>query len=173
MVGCVQSVVGKKKFLVQLEDGQNNDISSSSLVYLSLKEEIDMEELISNLPEKEQGELLTINGDTEFGSPCIFGKCMYLSVFYCLCYVTDVSSDMSEDKVAEERDPDLNEEEDTRLDEIIEDHCNDFAEDGGDKNNIHAQIWEVYVKEYENLIKREFSVSFPHPKGGGQCFGIL
>ena len=40
---------------------------------------------------------------------------MYLFVFYCLCYVKDISTDMSEDQVAEERDPGLNEEEDIRL----------------------------------------------------------
>ena len=37
-------------------------------------------------------------------------KGMYLSVFYCLCYAIDISTDMSEDQVAEERDPYLNEE---------------------------------------------------------------
>ena len=53
---------------------------------------------------------------------------MYLYVFYCLCYVTDISTDMSEDQVAEERDPDLNEEEDIRLDAIMEEHWRDVAE---------------------------------------------
>ena len=51
MVVCVQSVVGKKRFLV-FEDGQKKEISSSSLVYLSLKEEVEMEEPISHLPKK-------------------------------------------------------------------------------------------------------------------------
>ena len=45
---------------------------------------------------------------------------MYLSVFYCLCYAKDVSTDISENQVAEERDLDLNEEEDFRLDAIRE-----------------------------------------------------
>ena len=49
VVGCVQSAVGKKKFLVLFEDGQKKEISSSSLVYLSSKEEVDMEEPISHL----------------------------------------------------------------------------------------------------------------------------
>ena len=71
---------------------------------------------------------------------------MYLSVFYCLCYDTDISTDMLEDQVVEERDPDLNEEEDIRLDEIREEHWRDIAEEGGDKNKIHALRWEVYVK---------------------------
>ena len=52
VVGCVQSLVGEKKFLVQFEYGQNKEISSYSLVYLSSKEEVVMEEPISHLPEK-------------------------------------------------------------------------------------------------------------------------
>ena len=38
----------------------------------------------------------------------MFGNGLYLSVFYCLCYEMDVSTDMSEGQVSEERDPDLN-----------------------------------------------------------------
>ena len=56
----------------------------------------------------------------------MFVKGMYLSVFYCLCYDTDISTDISEEQVVEERDPDLNEMEDIRFDEIWE-------EDAGDK----------------------------------------
>ena len=52
MVGCVQSVVGKKNFLVQFEDGQKKEISYSSLVFLSSKEEFDMDEPLYNSPEK-------------------------------------------------------------------------------------------------------------------------
>ena len=50
------------------------------------------------------------------------------SVFYCLCYITDMSIDMYEDQVAEERDPDLNEEEGIRLDEIREYHWRNVSE---------------------------------------------
>ena len=32
--------------------------------------------------------------------------------------------------------------------------------------------WEVYTKETEDLIKSEFSVAVPHPKGGG-LFGLV
>ena len=52
---------------------------------------------------------------------------MYLSMFYCLCYVTDRSTDMLEEQVAEEKDPDLNEEEDIRLDEIREKNWRDVS----------------------------------------------
>ena len=55
-------------------------------MFLSLKEEVDMYKPLSNSPEKEQGELLTIDGDPEVGEPFMFGKGIYLSVFYCLCY---------------------------------------------------------------------------------------
>ena len=48
----------------------------------------------------------------------MFVKGMYLYVFYFLCYDTDISTDMSEDQVAEERDPYLNKKEDIRLDRI-------------------------------------------------------
>ena len=66
-VGFVQSVVGKNKLLVLFEDGQKKEIGSSPVVYLSEKEEVEMEESISHFPEKEEGLLLTINGDHEVG----------------------------------------------------------------------------------------------------------
>ena len=68
--------------------------------------------------------------------------------------------------MAEERDPDLNEKEDIRLDAIGVDHWRNVAEEGDNKKKIHSLKWEVYVKEKEELIKRDFSVSVPHPKGG-------
>ena len=52
VVECVHIVVGKKKFLVQFEYGQKKDISSSLLVFLSLKEEVEMDDAISHSPEK-------------------------------------------------------------------------------------------------------------------------
>ena len=58
-------------------------------------------------------------------------------MFYCLCYSNDRYTDMSEDQVAEERYPDLNEEEDIRLDLIKEEHWRDVAEEGDDKKKIH------------------------------------
>ena len=49
---CVQSVVGDDNLLVQFEYGQKKEISSSSLLFLSLKEEVDMDEPISHSPKK-------------------------------------------------------------------------------------------------------------------------
>ena len=91
---------------------------------------------------------------------------MYLSVFYFLCYYTDISTDISEEQVAEERDPDLNEMEDIRFDKIREDHWRDIAEEKDDRKKIHVLRWDLYVKEREELITREFLVSVPYTKGG-------
>ena len=162
VMGCVQSVFGKNKFLFLFEDGQKKQIGSCLLVHLSEKEEVDMEESITLFPEKEKGALLTINGDPADGEPCMFVQGMYLSVFYCLFYYTDIYTDISEAQVAEERDPDLNKKEDIRFNKIWEDNQRDIAEENYDKKKINALRWDVYVKEKEELIKREFSVSVPY-----------
>ena len=73
----------------------------------------------------------------------MFVKVLYLFMFYFVCYVTDISIDMSEEHVAEEIDPELNEEEDIRLGAIMEEHWRNFSEEGDDKKKIHGLIWEV------------------------------
>ena len=40
VVGCVQYVVGKKNFTLLFEDGQNKDISASSMSYVCEKDEV-------------------------------------------------------------------------------------------------------------------------------------
>ena len=45
----------------------------------------------------------------------MFVKSVYFSVFYLFFYDTDISTDMSEDQVAEDRDPYLNEKEDEEI----------------------------------------------------------
>ena len=67
IVGYVQAVMGKNRFLVQSIDGQNKEISSSILVFLSSKEEVDMDETLSNSLKKEQVKLLIIDGNPEVG----------------------------------------------------------------------------------------------------------
>ena len=138
MVGCVQSLVGKNKFLVLFEDGKKKEIGSNLLVYLNEKEEVDMEELIPLSPEIENVEPLTIYGDPPDGEPCMFVKGIYLSVFYCLCCDTNLTTDYLEEQVAEERDPDLDEMDDIRFDEIQEDDWRDLAEESNNKKKIHA-----------------------------------
>ena len=100
VVVFVQSVVVKKRFLVLFEYWQMKEIGSSLLVYLSEKEEVEMEEPISYLPEKEEGVLFTINGVPEVGEHCMFVKVMYSSVFYCFCYDTYIYTDVLKDQVA-------------------------------------------------------------------------
>ena len=81
-----------------------------------------MYEAISHSPNKQQGEILTIIGDTEVGEPCMFVKGMYLYVFYCLCYEIYISTDMQKDQVSKEIYLYLNEEKNIRLDATREDH---------------------------------------------------
>ena len=61
-----------------------------------------MNEPKSNLPRKEQGELLIIGGGPEVGEAHIFERCIYFPMFYCLCYVKDISPDVLEEQVSEE-----------------------------------------------------------------------
>ena len=68
-----------------------------------------MDEPLSHSNEKEQGELLTIDGDPFVEEPCMFERCMYFSVFYFLCCVKEISIDILEYWVLEEIYPDLNE----------------------------------------------------------------
>ena len=86
-----------------------------------------MEESITLFPEIKEGVPLTINGDPPGGEPRMFVKGMYLSIFYCLWYDTNITTGYSEEQVMEEGDPDLNEKEDIRFDEIWEDHWRDIA----------------------------------------------
>ena len=102
----------------------------------------------------------------------MFVKGMYFSVFYCLCYEMDVSKYMSEDQRSEERDPDLNEEEDIRMDEIRDDHWRYVSEEGDNKKKMHALRWDMCVKEKEELINRDFWCPF-HILKGGTLFGLV
>ena len=48
--------------------------------------------------------------------------------------------------MAEEKDTDLNEEEDIRMEDSREDHCGDVAEDGEDKSKINELSLDVYKR---------------------------
>ena len=74
--------------------------------------------------------------------------------------------------MAEERYPELNEKEEIRSDKIQEDHWRDIAEENDDKKEINALRWDVYVKDKDELITREFLVSVPHPEGR-TIFGLV
>ena len=73
----------------------------------------------------------------------MFVKGVYFSVFYCLCYKMDISTDISEEQVQEDIYPDLNEEEDAIMYQLRYEHWRDFSEEGDNKKKIHALRWEV------------------------------
>ena len=53
MVVCVHAVVGKKGLLFQFKYGKNKHMSYFLLLFLSSKEEAEMDEPLYNSPEKE------------------------------------------------------------------------------------------------------------------------
>ena len=54
---------------------------------------------------------MTIDGDVVVEEASLFERGIHFYVFYCLSYVKDIPSDVLEEHVLKERDPDLNEEE--------------------------------------------------------------
>ena len=62
---------------------------SSSLAYVCSKEEVgqELDETIYDLPKRGKGELLTIDVDTVYKGDGTFEKVIYLSIFYCLCFL--------------------------------------------------------------------------------------
>ena len=79
------------------------------ILYTCLKEEVgqDVDENIHDVPKGVHGEFLTICGYSIFELDGMFEKIMPLSIFYCLCFVEEISVDMVEEHVVEETDPDL------------------------------------------------------------------
>ena len=90
---------------------------------------------------------MTIDGDPDVVEPCKFGKDVYVSVFYCVCYEMDISTYMSEEQVTEEIYTDLDDEESSRMDNSGEEHWRDFSEEGENKKNIHDLRWDVYIND--------------------------
>ena len=117
---------------------------------------------ISDLPPKEQGEFLIIDRYPVVVESSMFERGMHFYVFYCLCYVKNISMNMLEEHVLEEIYPYLDDEEDIIMTDSREYHWRDFAEYGKDKSNMNALRWDFYKKEEEDLIKREFSVTVLH-----------
>ena len=52
--------------------------------------------ILGSIPINSQQSTLLFFGDTDIGEPCMFVKDMYFSFFYCLCYVTYISTDITE-----------------------------------------------------------------------------
>ena len=49
--------------------------------------------------------------------------------------------------MSDKRDPDLNKDEDTRMEVSREEHWMDVAEDDEDNSKIHALSWDFYTRE--------------------------
>ena len=105
-----------------------------------------MDDTISALTPKGKGVLLTIDGVPVVEEAYMFERGVYFYEFYCLGYVKVISTDILEKQVLEERDPDLNGEEDTRMEDSREEHWRDIADDGKDKSKIYYLRWYVYTK---------------------------
>ena len=54
----------------------------------------------------------------------------------------------------EERNPDLHEEEDIRMEDSSEYHCRDVSDDGEYKSKILYTRWDLYKRDKAELIKR-------------------
>ena len=72
---------------------------------------------------------------------------IYLYIIYCLCYVKKVSMDTLERQVLEERDLDLNQDEDIRMEYRREENWRNVDEYGEDKIKINALIWDVRTRD--------------------------
>ena len=51
------------------------------------------------------------------------------------------------------------------MEDTMNEHWRDVAEDRKYKSNIYSLRWNVYTQDIEELIKIYFLVSVPHPKG--------
>ena len=76
---------------------------------------------------------------------------------------------MLEEQVLEERYPYLNEDKYLRMEYSRVYQWRDVAEDGKYKSKIRSLWWYFYTRDKQELIKRQFLVSVPHPKGGEGC----
>ena len=91
----------------------------------------------------------------------MFEKGMYLSIFYCLCFVEVISVHTAEEQVMEERDPDIEWEEDFRISTDREEHWKEIEEeDNKDRGKVHALWWEVYLRSHCHDKRLSVSIRF-------------
>ena len=85
---CVQSMLGKNKFLVQFKYGQYRYISASFLTHVCSKQEVgqEVDENISDPPSKIKCKFLAIHGDPVGEGYGMFEKCVHFHIFYCLLF---------------------------------------------------------------------------------------
>ena len=109
VVVCVQDVVGKNNLPVKFEYRHNRYISASLISYIYSKYDVcqDVDDTIYDLPKILQGDILTIDGYPVYEEYYMFEKVFYLSIFYCLCFINDISENKVEEKLMEDIDSDL------------------------------------------------------------------
>ena len=75
------------------------------MLYVCEKEEVgeEVEETVSALLKRGQGEFLIINGYHVCEGGVMFGKLMHLSIFDCFCFVEKISPNIAEEQVMEEK----------------------------------------------------------------------
>ena len=95
---CVQAVVGNNKILFKFLGGHKKDISASLLSCLYSKDEVFKKAYytIYDLTKILQRRILSIDGNPVCEGDYMFEKGIYLSIFYCLCFIEDISVDMVE-----------------------------------------------------------------------------
>ena len=67
--------------------------------------------------------------------------------------------------MSEERDLDLNEKDDIRMEDSRYEHWRDVSEYGKDNSKVRVLRWNLYTKENEDFIYRKNLVSVPYQKG--------
>ena len=92
---------------------------------------------------------MTVDGGPVVKEGYIFERDVYFYVFYCLCFVDDISTYMLEEQLSEERDPHVDEEEDKKMADSREDYWRYVAEDDEYKSDINSLRWYVHTKEEE------------------------
>ena len=82
--------------------------------------------------------------------PCLKNVC--ICIFNCLCLVNELKTDILEEQVLEERDPDLNEEDDIKMTDSRQEHWRYVAEDDEDMSVAHCTT--CTTRELETIDKQ-------------------
>ena len=98
---------------------------------------------------------------------CMFEEGMNFSVFYCFCFVNEISTDMLEEQLKEENTLTFIR---RRISFFFDDRWKNWKNVIEDNNEytgkVHDLRWKLHMKEMEYFIKTGFSVRVPHPKWG-------
>ena len=79
-----------------------------------------------------------------------FGKIIDSSIFYCLCFIEEISVNIADKIVMEQRDPNIEQEEDFSIYNDREEHWKEVEEKKNlERGKFHALLWQVYMKQKE------------------------